>query len=395
MDELAKQMEEARQHVEPHWDAAKTESSLVQFHGRMRQRRATRVAFVAVAPVIVIALVLGGVWLDGVLDPGGTRSIASTTIPPMQGRQISGPGSSIHFADGSMATTLSGDSHLVAAEVSSSSVRVRLDGGAARFEVTPRPERLFRVDTGDVSVLVLGTVFSVRHDGDQVIVEVERGRVRVAWHDGAQVVAAGHREVFSTDTDTDTDAAAGGDDEQALAVNVDAPQQPRPAKRDSRPARRAGTSESWRALAEEGRYDEAYQALERQGGVAAVRTMGEALIASDVARLSRHPAQAVEVLERAIARHPSDPQASVAHYTLGRVLLNQVGRHNAAARAFASARRLAPGGALAEDALAREVEAWSRAGVATMARQRASEYMERYPQGRRRDAVRRFGGLEE
>lgn len=391
MDELANQMEEARQHVEPHWDAAKIESSLVQFHGRMRRRRVTRVALVVVAPVIVVAFVLGGVWLEGILDFGGSRSIASTTIPPMQGRQISGPGSSIHFADGSMATTLSGESHLVASEVSPSAISVRLDGGAARFEVSPRPERLFRVDTGDVSVLVLGTIFSVRRAGDQVIVDVERGRVRVAWHDGAQVVTAGHREVFNTSTET----GAGGDDEQAMVAHVDEPRDSSPLQRDPRPTHRVGASESWRTLAEQGRYDEAYQALQRQGGLSAVRSMGEALIASDVARLSGHPTQAVEVLERAIARHPADPQASVAHYTLGRVLLNQVGRHNAAARAFASARRLAPGGALAEDALAREVEAWSRAGVAAMARQRASEYVERYPQGRRRDAVRRYGGLEE
>jgi transmembrane sensor len=387
MDELAKQMEEARQHVEPHWDAAKVESSLLQFHGRVRRRRATRTALVVAAPVLIVALLLGGGWVLGFLSSQGTRSIASTTIPPMQGRQISGPGSSIHFADGSMATTLGGDSHLVAAEVSSSSIRVRLDGGAARFEVSPRPERLFQVDTGDVSVLVLGTVFSVRRDGDRVIVDVERGRVRVAWPDGAQVIAAGHREVF--------ERAARSDEETALAARGDDPQEPQRAERPTRTQRRPEPSESWRALAEQGRYDEAYQALQRAGGLESAQSMGEALVASDVARLSGHPAQAVAVLERAIARHPGDPQASVAHYTLGRVLLNQVGRHGAAARSFANARRLAPGGALAEDALAREVEAWSRAGVAQMARQRASEYVERYPQGRRRNEVRRFGGLDE
>jgi len=48
---------------------------------------------------------------------------------------------------------------------------------------------------------------------------------------------------------------------------------------------------------------------------------------------------------------------------------------------------------LAEDALAREVEAWSRAGETETARVQALIYSQRYPQGRRVHAVRRFGGL--
>ena len=45
-------------------------------------------------------------------------------------------------------------------------------------------------------------------------------------------------------------------------------------------------------------------------------------------------------------------------------------------------------------ALAREVEAWSRAGEADRARSHAESYLTRYPKGPRRRAVRRHGGLE-
>jgi RNA polymerase sigma factor (sigma-70 family) len=56
---------------------------------------------------------------------------------------------------------------------------------------------------------------------------------------------------------------------------------------------------------------------------------------------------------------------------------------------------LAPDGPLAEDALAREVEAWSRCGEVEIARARATTYSQRYPRGRRAQMVRRFGGLEQ
>jgi outer membrane protein assembly factor BamD (BamD/ComL family) len=48
---------------------------------------------------------------------------------------------------------------------------------------------------------------------------------------------------------------------------------------------------------------------------------------------------------------------------------------------------------LAEDALARQVEATYRAGDTARARTLATEYLARYPKGRRVHAVQRFGGL--
>jgi transmembrane sensor len=122
--------------------------------------------------------------------------------------------------------------------------------------------------------------------------------------------------------------------------------------------------------------------------------MEDLLLAGDVARLSGHADAAVAQLSRAMARHPDDPRAPLAAFTLGRVQLEDLGSPREAAHAFARARELAPGGPLAEDALAREVEAWSRAGETETARARALAYTRRYPDGHRTHAVRRFGGLE-
>jgi transmembrane sensor len=93
-----------------------------------------------------------------------------------------------------------------------------------------------------------------------------------------------------------------------------------------------------------------------------------------------------------VRAHASDPRAGLASFTLGRVLLDELGRPREAADAFARAR--AAGGPLAEDALAREVEATSRAGDTAKSRELARAYQHLYPHGRRAKAVSRFGGLD-
>jgi transmembrane sensor len=113
---------------------------------------------------------------------------------------------------------------------------------------------------------------------------------------------------------------------------------------------------------------------------------------ADVTRLVGHPGEAVAPLERVLAEHVDDRRAPLAAFALGRTLLRDLDRPRAAAEAFRRALDLAPDGTLAEDALAREIEAWSRAGDTRRARERARRYLERYPEGRWRDQVKKLGG---
>jgi len=131
----------------------------------------------------------------------------------------------------------------------------------------------------------------------------------------------------------------------------------------------------------------------RKAGPSAVRDdTADLLLAADAARLSGHPAEAVPYLERVLRGHGRDPRTGLAAFTLGRVLLDELGRPSEAVDAFALAR--SSGGPLAEDALAREVEALARAGDVTRSRELALLYRRLYPNGRRAKAVSRFGGLD-
>jgi transmembrane sensor len=111
------------------------------------------------------------------------------------------------------------------------------------------------------------------------------------------------------------------------------------------------------------------------------------LAEADRARLAGRFEEGAALLQRLLRDHPADPRAPVAAFSLGRVLLGELGRPAEAAAAFERARVLAPHGPLAEDALAREVEAWSRAGEPARARARADDYLRAYPNGRRAAAV--------
>jgi transmembrane sensor len=147
----------------------------------------------------------------------------------------------------------------------------------------------------------------------------------------------------------------------------------------------------WRSLSQSGDYEAAYQLL-AEGTV--VEDDSEALLdAADAARLSGHPEAALQYLRSVLSRHRSSPVAPLAAFTLGRVLLERLGQPSEAAAAFATSRDLSPDGSLAQDALAREVEAWSKAGHPQEAYQRARLYVGSYPEGRRLRAVQLYGGL--
>lgn len=232
---------------------------------------------------------------------------------------------------------------------SSGEVLFELTAGAARFEVAHRPERKFRVRAGRVEVEVVGTRFRVERRGERTLVAVERGRVLVSWPGASTALSAGEQGVYPPlqPVASSPEPAAPSAEPAAAAL----PQMSAPLVASSESAVRGPSAE-------------------------------ELFAAADRARAAGHPQEAVRVLRELTHRFPRDGRSSLAAFTRGRLLLENLGQPEEAARAFAQARALAGGSsALAEDALAREASAWRSAGNTGEAARCAKLYRALYPRG--------------
>jgi transmembrane sensor len=301
----------------------------------------------------------------------------------------------LELEDGSQVQLLDSVASLVVDEVTAQRVVVRLLAGRARVEVVPRKERTFQVVCGDVTVEVLGTAFELQRDGERTRVSVLHGRVLVRWPSGSSVLASGEAGWFPKSESEPhaphaapppTVPASTGREARAVRPSSHATARKSAARTPLQPAEAA----SWQTRVERGDFKEAYALMVKERVSDDVQ---ELLLAADAARLSGHPAEALPFLRRVVEQHPRDPRASLAAFTLAGVLLNQLERPREAEQAYARARSLALSPALAQDALARQVEAARRAGDTERARELASEYLQRYPNGRRVQWVRELGGL--
>ena len=354
--------------LEPRWTERRAIAIRIAIAQRVRRRA---LYFYAVAAVVVGAL---GVGLAVILLRGAQTREAPGASWPLAGVPAS-PASTAQ-APGPIVTPLTADTEVVVDPEGSGRTYLLRKGGA-RFIVAHDKMQPFRVRAGPLLIDDLGTVFTVvRVSDDRFDIMVERGQVRVTCGARSSELAMGERRVFECAAPSPQDAGdgepRGGSQEGGIVHSVLVP--------------------SWRKLAENGQYGEAYESLRGAGSASVRDRTDDLLLAADAARLSGHPRDSVPYLQRALDLHGGDPRAQLAAFTLGRVLLDELGRPAEAAQAFERAR--VAGSPLAEDALAREVEACSRAGDTIRARALAVEYERQYPSGRRAKAVAKFGGIE-
>jgi transmembrane sensor len=359
---------------EARWDAARGERVLERVKHGVLGRRRKRLALGAALGVLVTAMIALGVV--GLRAPDER---VATLVTRDSG--------SLRFSDGSRVDLTSGSSTVEVGLVSPSYTELVLESGSARFDVAPNPERRFAVRAGSTRIEVLGTRFTVEREAPRVRVAVEHGRVRVIWPGGESLLGAGEAGWFPPAGQHA--AAQPNADSRSAAEPTSAaedPSAPGPAPD------RAALRKTFLDFARGGEYQKAYKVL-REAPQVVNNSAEDLMLAADAARLSGHPERAPEYLRRITVEHRRDPRAPLAAFTLGRILLTQLGQPAEAERAFGLARQLAPNGALAEDALARQVEAAHRSGQAGRAESLATEYSKRYPGSKRLDAVRRFGGL--
>ena len=379
MSEFERELEEAREALSPQWSperSARLYAATMQRKRRRAVRKAATASVGALAAVFLIAV--------AIQQPPAARPQAGRAAAARAGERS---GHTLRVADGSFAELVGERSELEITHNTKERVAFNLLSGRAHFEVVPNPLRSFVVEAHPYRVEVIGTVFDVDRSERNVTVMVQRGRVRVYGPSGAQDVVAGQIQAFARPAQTEAQAREPAFDEPAEEREREEQVRPRP-----RGKRTAGALPRWRSLSQSGEYEAAFESLRR--GESVEDDPAELMDAADAARLSGHPRSAVEYLERVVRDHAGSPVAPLAAFTLGRVYLDKLGQPDRAAQAFERARRLAPEGSLAQDALAREVEALSKGGNAQKAYQRGQEYLERYPNGRRVRAVQLYAGME-
>jgi len=320
-----------------------------------RPSRASRLTLPAVA---VASLGLGVLVAYGASSSSSSSEVAAGPLRWQDGRAFEGLGGAreARLSDGSRIEVTEG-AELRLVSNAADAFALALESGRVDLEVRPNGPRLWSVDAGDVRVEVLGTRFSVVRD-EEVRVEVERGLVSVRWSGGTELVGPGESWASLDVGETVSSASSGAESASAMAEpGPESASEPAASELAASEAElgAASASESsrWRTLADRGAYDDAYAAVQRRGfrrsviGAPDVETL---FALADTARLSGHPAEALEPLRRIVEHHASDRRAGVAAFTLARLELESFGRRGESRRWLERALELGLGGSLREAA---------------------------------------------
>lgn len=374
MAEYHERLSEAREHIRPRWTPERERE--IEHRVTRALRRPRFHAVRAAALVITLAAACALLW-QGTVAPGARETRVATLA---RLRPIAVP--LLVLEDGSRVQASGADARLRGLHVTPSAVTIELVSGAAHFEITPNSARTFRVRARDATVSVLGTVFDVALRGDALEVVVSRGRVRVEQAARQRELSAGERLTWTLSS---SEAVRASPSPPAGSANGRPPRAlPRAAaSRAVEEPSSERSPNSWRELAERRQYQAAFERLRADGFDSLGEDPGDLLLAADVARLSGHAANAVPLLERVAARGAADARAALASFALGRVLLDDLGQPARAASAFRRAYELSPRGALAEDALRREIASLRRAGQHDAAELRARVQREQFGNGDR------------
>jgi transmembrane sensor len=282
------------------------------------------------------------------------------------------------FADGSRIELSRGSRVEVLRNDARSFVSV-LRRGQGTFDVEPGGPRRWVVEAGLASVEVVGTRFSVARSAGRVDVIVERGAVVVR----AETLPGGTRRLEAGQRVEVHAALAAGESAARTAagpasVSHAAESLPTPLEAlelEAAPPQPAASGASLRpSLAAR--------------PVASELDVDAHFAAADAARRRGDREAAARYLEIIIERAPaSDPRRGMAALTLARLTVDAEPAR--AAGALDESMSDMPK-SLAEDALARLVQAEGRAGRRENARKLAREYSERFPDGHRAEDVKRW-----
>lgn len=334
MAELSDQIESLGKHVQADFSKRRAMAVFSRL-GPMQHKRKRRRLVATVGSLVAIAVLV--LWNVRTTGPSRELSLTHTRLAQVVTEKM------VRLADGSLARVLDDQSRLTLFSEQPDKVVVKLRG-AASFQISKNPGRLYRLETERVAIEVLGTRFSVREQTDgRVFVEVTEGRVRVSFDGQKKELSAGERGTFplsvlsspQTAADTVSQNKAGAvlapDSTDRVAAPVsetgnvfsEPPKdasKPLPSvvpwlahRRESglRPAKATALSAkkkaiAWQSLAEQGHFEQAFSEIASRGGMSAFLRQeqldaAELLLLGDVARYAQHAEDAVPPLKNSCA----------------------------------------------------------------------------------------------
>lgn len=362
-------------------------------------RRAGVAALLAAATFSAFA---GGLWLGKAIWSEGQAAPGPTAVAPAD----DAPSLVDVFAAGSRGRTFQLPGGGTISLTAGTTVEVvQADGGALTLRLVQGEAWLDTVSgtrTAALSIVAgearlaaaAGSVLRVRHNVDDIDVNVADGSVQLTS-------PAGSRELGR------------GDAEQGVPIRqptaVVAPPEPRRARVASLPRSSAEVAPAappaaapvaapdWRARYNAGNVAEALQSLKQQSGgidgaIASAKTARELMDLSDLLRAKGGDrAAAMRAFARVVEGFPADAYAPIAAYKLGDIYAS-MGEQAQAAKYFEQARSLSPEGNLAEDSFCKRIRTEVAAGHKEEASQMAKEYVAKYPDGRCEDVQRIVSG---
>jgi TolA-binding protein len=350
-----------------------TERELSEQWERIEGRLATKRPMKAFRLAAALAVVLGvavavfvgvvhkravpSAWDGAILDSGADH--VSVAL---------GDGSRIELMPASRVAVVEGSAH---------AVRLDVRKGSAHFDVTHVSGRTFFVKSGNVTIRVVGTRFSVTTaplpGGKRVTVAVEEGVVEAESGAGAEPTRVRAGETWSTVQATERTApepsVAPPPSSSVAAVEKASESAPPSAAVERHPS---GAVPEHPAKAEP--------------------TAQELFESANAARQAGDAREAAVSYEALLHRHPSDARAGLAAFELGRLKMDHLGDTRGAVAALQRAVATAPSSGFREDALARLARAYGTLGKVESCERMRSAYLASYPNGVHASAVRKACG---
>jgi len=338
---------------------------------------AAAVVAAAIAVTLVLVLDLPGHGLLEDRPAAGDGDQPTTLALAGLGRAILQPGADVSIVTKS-------DTRLVATQA----------GGSVRYEIDRPAGHQVIVRAGGYEIEVVGTVFDVALERDELTVRVIEGVVAVADGERTVELVAGDEITMAArdgrggrpeaDPDSPRPQEETSSPEQGVALgsaNDSPPTTPLPPGRNE--AVPAATSPGTPADPEQEGLGEPPAPSSLAGPEATVSpapSIEEMLGQVDAARRRGALAEASRLLDQIVMRFPTDPRSVNALFTMGNVE-RQRGNQAKAARAYERCWKLNPSGLLAEDARAEAAVSWAAAGRKGLAKEAARSYLELYPRG--------------